>query len=78
MIEVIAMLYPKGDRTRSRVLGRIEIANDGSGDLETGNYEGKLFAEYCNGRPGRVRGFNRRRQSVWTLVGRFLIGWNHK
>ncbi len=78
MIEVTATLYPKGDKTKGRVLGRIEIANDGTGTKEAGNYEGKLFAEYCQGRPGKVAGFRRARQSVWTLVGRFLQQWNHK
>jgi len=78
MIEVTAILYPKGDRAQPRVLGRIEIANDGTGDGEVGNYDGKLFAEYCSGRPGRVLGFRRSRQSVWTLVGRFLQQWNHR
>jgi DNA-directed RNA polymerase subunit RPC12/RpoP len=34
MIEVIATLYPKGDRTRPRVLGRIEISNDATGTKE--------------------------------------------
>lgn len=77
MIEVTATLYPKGDQTRARVLGRIVIVNDGTGDGETGNYDAQLFAEYCQGRPGRVMGFRRTRQSVWTLVGRFLKQWHH-
>lgn len=79
MIVVTVKLWPKGDRTRERVLGELEIANDGTGTLEVGNYRGLLRAEYTGpaGRPGQVRGFRRRRQSVWTLIGAFLKQWHH-
>jgi hypothetical protein len=81
MIRITAELIPGGDAKspRRRVLGTIDIANDGSGDGEIGNYDGTLHAEYTgpNGRPGRITGFRRQRQSVWTLVGAFLKKWNH-
>lgn len=57
----------------------MEIANDGTGDLMTGHYNGTLHAEYtkAGGRKGRVINFNRRKQSVWSLVGAFLKLWGH-
>jgi hypothetical protein len=44
-----------------------------------GNYRGTLHAEYTrtDGRQGRVLNFNRRGQSVWSLVGAFLKLWGH-
>lgn len=69
-IELISAIDPK----RNRVLGKLEIANDASGSQDVGNYHGTLHAEYTgpDGRKGRVTNFNRRRQSVWSLVGAFL------
>ena len=57
----------------------MEIANDGTGTLESGNYVGTLHAEYtrADGRKGRLTSFNRRKQSVWSLVGGFLKLWGH-
>lgn len=81
MIRVTIELIPHGDENsdRRRVLGTLEIANDGSGDRETGNYEGTLHAEYTgpDGRRGYVTGFHRSRQSVWSLIGAFLKLWGH-
>jgi hypothetical protein len=79
MIRVTVELIPKGDESRRRTLAVMEIANDGTGDATTGNYVGRLQAEYTRpgGRPGRVFQFNRRTQSVWTLVGAFLKLWGH-
>lgn len=77
MIVVTATLISATDGS-TRELGRIEICNDGTGTNDVGNYTAKLFAEYCDGRTGHVKGFRRRKQSVWTLIGRFLKQWNHK
>lgn len=79
MIRVTVQLIPKGVETRARTLGVMEISNDATGDEATGNYTGKLVAEYtpAGGRPGRVTSFDRRRQSVWSLVGAFLKLWGH-
>lgn len=72
-------MIPKGSESHKRTLGTLEIANDGSGDEETGNYTGTLHAEYTGpgGRRGVVTQFHRRRQSVWSLVGAFLKLWGH-
>ena len=79
MIRITVELLPKGDETRKRTLGRMDIANDATGDVETGHYLGTLHAEYTKpeGRRGRVTAFNRRKQSVWSLVGAFLKLWGH-
>lgn len=74
-VELVSAIHP----SRSRVLGTMDIYNDGSGDQETGHYHGKLFAEYTpkNGRLGEIRNFHRQRQSVFSLVGAFLKLWGH-
>lgn len=79
MIRITVELIPKGDETRKRTLATMEIANDATGTTEVGNYTGTLHAEYTpkDGRKGRVMNFNRRRQSVWSLVGAFLKLWGH-
>jgi hypothetical protein len=76
MIRVTIELISAVDPSRNRVLGTMEICNDGTGDERFGNYNGKLMAEY-GGRNGRVENFNRTRQSVWSLVGAFLKLWGH-
>ena len=79
MIRVTIQLLPKGDESRARTLGTLEIANDATGTPELGNYDGTLHAEYTGpgGRKARVEGFRRQKQSVWTLVGAFLKRTGH-
>lgn len=80
MIRVTIELLPKGSEEDKCTLGTLEISNDATGTTEVGNYNGKLHAEYTDpvyGRGGKVRGFNRRKQSVWSLVGAFLKLWGH-
>lgn len=79
MIRITVQLIPRGDESKARTLGTMEIANDGTGTHEVGDYDGILHAEYTgpNGRIGRVVQFNRKRQSVWSLVGAFLKLWGH-
>lgn len=79
MIRVTVELIPKGDESRARKLATMEIANDATGTTEVGNYRGTLHAEYTpkEGRHGRVLGFHRKRQSVWSLIGAFLKQLGH-
>lgn len=79
MLRVTVELLPGGNEARKRTLGRLDIANDATGDSTTGNYAGVLHAEYTgtNGRRGRVTGFHRQRQSCWSLVGAFLKLFGH-
>lgn len=80
MIRVTIELLPHGKDAGKKVLGVLDIANDGSGTDEIGNYSGELHAEYTkpgDPRRNRVLGFNRKRKSVWTLVGMFLKKFGH-
>ena len=79
MIRVTIELLPRGDESRKRTLGVLNIANDGTGTKQVGNYQGTLHAEYTapNGQNGKVLNFNRQSQSVWSLVGAFLKMFGH-
>lgn len=77
MIRVTIEIVPHGVESRKRTLATMEIANDGTGSSDLGNYVGTLNAEYQTDRPGYVRGFQRHKQSVWSLVGAFLKLWGH-
>ncbi|MGE0412001.1 MAG: hypothetical protein AB7I98_03985 [Verrucomicrobiales bacterium] len=79
MIRITIELLPGGSEEGKRILGKLEIANDGAGSREVGHYTGTLHGEYtpAKGRKGRVSNFDRRRQSVWSLVGAFLKLWGH-
>lgn len=60
MIHIRIELWPLGDKTRSRLLGTIDIANDGTGTRELGNY----FVKTANAlgqvwRTGHVNGWPR-------------------
>ena len=76
MIRVTVEIVPFGVESRARKVGEMVIANDGTGDNKTGNYDACLQAEYTEGRPGRLTEFSRS-ASVWTLVGSFLKLWGH-
>lgn len=79
MIRITVEMIPLGVEANKRQLAMMEIDNDGSGDLKTGNYHGVLHAEYTSpdGRHGYVQQFRRQDQSVWSLVGAFLKLWGH-
>jgi hypothetical protein len=79
MIRITVELISAVDHKRNRVLGTLEIVNDGTGTLESGNYVGTLHGEYTapGGRKGRLTSFSRRRSSVWSLIGGFLKLWGH-
>lgn len=42
MIRCTIELLPFGDKTRARTIGLVEIANDGTGNSEVGNYRVSL------------------------------------
>lgn len=79
MIRITVEMVPRGDESRKRKLAMMEIVNENTGTMEVGNYTGTLHAEYTNpaGRKGRIEGFRRQRQSVWSLIGAFLKLWGH-
>lgn len=79
MIVVFVELWPGGDESKKQLLGTMQISNDGTGSIDSGNYRGFLDAEYTGAEPrqGSVMCFSRKRQSVWSLVGAFLKLWGH-
>ena len=79
MIRVTIELISAVSASKNKTLGILDIANDGTGDQEIGNYVATLHAEYTqpNGRECRILGFLRHRQSVWSLVGAALKQMGH-
>jgi len=73
MIRVEIKLWPRGDRSKEKTLGAINIANEGTGSPTKGNYKAALF-----GKGGRrlkvvkVEGFPRRRLLAHDLLLRVL------
>ncbi len=71
MIRVTIEVLPGGDATLRRHVGTIEIANDGTGNEESGNYSIRLSKF---GNPGQtwirgvVRGFDRIRRGPYDLL----------
>lgn len=76
MLRVTIEMIPQGDESRKRHLGTLEIANDGTGDHQSGNYTVRL-AKF--GRPnhdwmrGVVRGFDRVRRGPYDLLLQCLV-----
>lgn len=78
-------MWPHGDETRKREIGRTYIYNDGQGSARRGNYEvrvcrkdkyGTNLDDLRNGkgftRTGRVEDYPRLSYNVWRLIARAL------
>ena len=75
MIRVTIHILPMGDAERARHLGTIDIANDGTGTAEHGNYKvrlSKFKSAHSLWREGAVRGFPRRTRGPYDLLLRAL------
>ena len=59
MIEIDIKLVPFGIRDRERLLGRMTIWNDGTGDYKIGNYGYKIVIDGNEEFSGKYKGFNR-------------------
>ena len=76
MLRVTIEVIPKGDESKRRHLGTVEIANDGTGNSHIGNYAVRLAK--C-GRPnqswirGAVTGFDRVRKGPYDLLLQCLL-----
>ena len=79
MIRVTIELISAVDESRSRKLAVMIITNDGTGTATKGNYIAGLVGEYTKGkaRCARLVDFNRKNNSVWSLVGAFLKHFGH-
>jgi hypothetical protein len=76
MLRVTIEILPSGDENRKRHLGTVEIANDGTGSAEVGNYSIRL-AKF--GRPdqtwlqGKLNGFDRIKRGPYDLLLQCLL-----
>lgn len=69
MINIPIDLWPLGDDMKSRSLGRLTIANDGTGSRERGNYNVTIFgADGRSIRTGKVLDWPRLSRPVFELV----------
>lgn len=78
MIVVKVEMYPQGQKEGAYLLCCATIANDGTGDETTGNYEfalsyqTNLTSRRGSWRTGHVAGFPRKGRGVWDLLYRVL------
>lgn len=76
MIRVTIELVPRGDESKKQHLGTAEIINDGTGNMEVGNYTVRLSKW---GKPnqtwkkGALSGFPRQRLGSWDLLALALV-----
>jgi hypothetical protein len=73
-------LWPFGDEDSSREIGRMYVANDGSGTVDRGNYDVWVCRKGTTERPpngtytrkARVKDYPRKSYTVWRLIKRAL------
>lgn len=86
MITVKIELWPFGDESRAKEIGRMYIANDGAGNIERGDYKvavcrrnttdvpKPIHPEGVNPtRSGAVKNYPRLAYNVWRLITRALL-----
>lgn len=75
MLVIRYEIWPGGDQEKRRILGTIAIANDGTGDHNTGNYKytvtGKRGLTLKYGL-GNIKGYKRQVHSPWKLAWEVL------
>lgn len=76
MIRVTIEILPSGDETRKRHIGTVEIANDGTGSPNFGNYSIRL-AKFSGPRhtwlKGKLTGFDRIKRGPYDLLLQCLL-----
>jgi hypothetical protein len=74
VIYIRVEMWRHGDPNHRRLLGELEIANDGTGEHARGNYRYILFGKTRSAimAQGDVTGFPRKRLHVWDLIARCL------
>lgn len=85
MIVVKIELWPFGAKDLAKEIGRMYIANDGTGDHKRGNYNGGICRRNSTKitkpflpegakpiRQGRVENYPRKSYNVWRLVFKML------
>jgi hypothetical protein len=67
MLKIKIELWPCGLQKDARVIGTGNIINDGSGNLEVGNYTFEFVDDFGKLASGKVQGYLRGNQ-VWKLL----------
>lgn len=71
MIVVEVKLVSAIDESRSRTLGKMMIANDGTGSKTKGNYNATVVGPNGGyGKGGRVLNYPREAVAIWNLIRR--------
>jgi hypothetical protein len=76
MLRITVELLPKGHEEGKRCLGTMDIWNDATGDLETGNYKFRIFQWGTPKRvwkSGELKGFPRQKRGPWDLLYLVLL-----
>lgn len=71
MIVVKVEIWPFGEESEAKEIGRMKIANDGTGSLGLGNYFFTINPQTDNEVRGEVRNHQRQR-GVWVLLQKCL------
>lgn len=78
-LRITIEMIPKGNEAKAYTLAQGMIANDGSGDVNVGNYiygfSGQVTRHVREPEiqiSGRLEGFSRRRLNAWELLRRCL------
>jgi hypothetical protein len=71
MLRITVDFLPHGDKDKAQTIGVMEIMNDGTGTIDSGNYTfwiSKLNTTHIGWLRGRIRNFKRLEEHVWTLL----------
>ena len=74
MIKVTVELWPFGMQEHKKLLAEMDIYNDATGDVHSGNYGVRTYRKGTKSvtRRGYVTGYKRKREHVWKLVRKAL------
>ena len=67
MIRVTVELVPFGDEEKKKTIGIMNIANDGTGTKEFGNYDARLEDDRGTEKTTKIQR-HERAAGVWTLI----------
>ena len=73
MIKVTVELWPFGKEEGKKVLGEAVIFNDGTGDMNLGNYGVRVRKANNVWKAARFTGFKRKRYGAWELLFLALV-----
>jgi hypothetical protein len=67
MLRITIELVPFGREAYKRTIAGINIINDGTGDVDIGNYKYELMDDHGDSIKGKLKGHNRQ-QSVFKIL----------